>query len=58
MINNIKCSEFIESNHYNRGRKKEIKYLLFLLQNGVSLEMSLSTSNIHDINLVDDIMNI
>ena len=52
MINNIKCSEFIESNHYNRGRKKEIKYLLFLLQNGVSLEMSLSTSNIHDINLV------
>lgn len=53
MIKNIRGVEFLGSNHYNRNRKGN-KVSIVVTKNGIPLGMPLSTSNIHDINLVED----
>jgi transposase len=52
MIKNIKCTEFFDTNHYDRNRKGN-KVSIIVTKNGIPLGMCLSTSNIHDINLVE-----
>ena len=43
---------FLGSNHYDRNRNGN-KVSIVVTKNGIPLGMSLSTSNIHDINRVD-----
>jgi len=56
MIKNIRGIEFLGSNHYDRNRKGN-KVSIVVTKNGIPLGMSLSTSNIHDINIVEDTLN-
>ena len=56
MIKNIKGTEFLGTNHYDRNRKGN-KVSIVVTKNGIPLGMSLSTSNIHDINLVEDTLD-
>jgi hypothetical protein len=56
MIKNIRGIEFLGSNHYDRNRKGN-KVSIVVTKNGIPLGMSLSTSNIHDINIVEDTLD-
>jgi hypothetical protein len=53
MIKNIKGSEFIGPNHYDRNRNGN-KISIVVTSNGIPLGMTLSTSNVHDISIVED----
>ena len=56
MIKNIRGVEFLGSNHYDRNRNGN-KVSIVVTKNGIPLGMSLSTSNIHDINLVENTLD-
>jgi transposase len=56
MIKNIRGTEFLGSNHYDRNRNGN-KVSIIVTKNGIPLGMSLSTSNIHDINLVENTLD-
>ena len=56
MIKNIKGTEFLGTNHYDRNRKGN-KVSIVVTKNGIPIGMCLSTSNIHDINLVEDTLD-
>jgi transposase len=56
MIKNIKGTEFLGMNHYDRNRKGN-KVSIVVTKTGIPLGMCLSTSNIHDINLIEDTLD-
>jgi len=53
MIKNINGSEFIGHNHYNRNRNGN-KISIIVTKSGIPIGLKLETSNIHDINIVED----
>ena len=53
MIKNINGYEYLGSNHYDRNRNGN-KISIIVTKTGIPLGLKLSTSNVHDINLVND----
>jgi len=56
MIKNIKGSDGVGTNHYDRGRKGS-KISIVVTQEGIPLGITLSGSHIHDIRLVEDLVD-
>jgi transposase len=53
MTKNINGSEFIGSNHYDRNRNGN-KISIIVTKNGIPIGLKLETSNVHDVNIVND----
>ena len=53
MTKNINGSEFIGSNHYDRNRNGN-KISIVVTKHGIPIGLKLETSNVHDVNIVND----
>ena len=56
MIKNVRGWDGLGVNHYDRGRKGN-KVSLIVTSDGIPLSMNLTSSNIHDVHLVNDLID-